>query len=258
MRLELIDTHAHVDMDHYEHDRDEVISRAREAGVGFLNMGLDLSSSFRSIELAKYHENVHPGVGFHPHEADRLDASALKKLSRASLSEEVKAIGEIGLDYYRENSPSADQRRAFRAQLDLAVEVDLPVSVHNRDSTEDLLRIFREREELPPGVIHSFFGDRELGEEFIELGFHLGLSGPLTFNGEDDLREAVEALPLDRLVLETDSPFLTPEPHRGKRNEPSYVEFVAEEVAGIKGLSPEEVAKRTTKNARRLFDLNDH
>lgn len=256
MRLELVDTHAHVNMDHYEDDRDEVINRAAESGVGFLNMGLDLPSSDKSIELARNHENVYAGVGFHPHEADKLDSSALKKLARASQTKEVRAIGEIGLDYYRENSPAADQRRAFRAQLDLAVETGLPVSVHNRDSTEDLLSIFREKDELPPGVIHSFLGDRELGEEFMDLGFYLGLSGPVTFDGEDDLRKAIRAFPLDRLVLETDSPFLTPTPNRGKRNEPSYVEFVAEEIADIKGISRKEVAEQTTDNARRLFDLN--
>ncbi|MBS3765631.1 TatD family hydrolase, partial [Candidatus Bipolaricaulota bacterium] len=165
MMLELVDTHAHVNMDHYQDDRNEVINRAAESGVGFLNMGLDLPSSEGSIEMARNYENVYAGVGFHPHEAEELDSSALKKLGRASLSDEVRAIGEIGLDYYRENSPPADQKRAFRAQLDLAIETNLPVSVHNRDSTKDLLGIFRERDELPPGVIHSFFGDRELGEE---------------------------------------------------------------------------------------------
>ncbi|MFW6070829.1 MAG: TatD family hydrolase [Candidatus Bipolaricaulota bacterium] len=258
MKPKLIDTHAHANMGHYDDDRVRVINRARQAGVAFLNMGLDLPSSYESIELASEYDNVYAGTGFHPHEADALDASALKELARASGAEEVKAIGEIGLDYYRENSPKEDQRRAFRAQLDLAVEAGLPVSIHNRDSTKDLLKILHGREDLPSGVIHSFFGDRGLGEEFIDLGFHLGLSGPVTFDGEGELRSAVRDLPLDRLVLETDSPFLTPEPNRGKRNEPGYVEFVAKKVADIKGLTPEKVARMTTNNARRVFDLDEY
>lgn len=257
MKLRLIDTHAHLDMGHFDDDRDEVIERAWSDETGFINMGLDIGSSKRSIDLAETNEVGYAGVGFHPHEASNFSKSALKKLHELSNSDSVVAIGEIGLDYYRDNSPRKAQRKAFRAQLDLACEVGLPVSVHNRSSTEDILRILKERDEVPPGVIHSFFGDYELGREFIDLGFHLGLSGPLTFDGEKELKGAVKRLPLDRLVVETDCPFLTPVPHRGKRNEPGYVKYVAEEVARIKGISVEEVAKKTTRNARRLFELND-
>lgn len=254
--MKLIDTHAHVDMNHFDDDREEVVERARSDEIGFVNMGLNIDSSKESVKLAESHDGVYAGVGFHPHEARNFSNSAPGKLRKLSQSDAVVAIGEIGLDYYRDNSPREDQREAFRAQLDLACELGLPVSIHNRSSTEDLLRLLKERDELPQGVTHSFFGDYELGMEFIDLGLYLGLSGPLTFSGEKELKEAVERFPLDRLVLETDCPFLTPVPHRGKRNEPSYVSYVAEEVGKVKGISEEEIAERTTENAERLFGLN--
>lgn len=253
MSLRLIDTHAHLDMGHYDDDRKEVIRRANKHGIGFINMGLDLPSSKKSIQLAERHEYVYAGVGFHPHEASKFNSSALGKLREISQSSFVKAIGEIGLDYYRDNSPRDEQQNAFEAQLKLAVELDLPVSIHNRDSTEDLLRILKSQAEVPAGVVHSFFGDYHLGEEFIELGFHLGLSGPVTFDEDQELQETVKNLPLDRLVLETDSPFLTPVPNRGKRNEPGYLEFIAKQVAKLKNTTLEEVVEITTDNARRIF-----
>ncbi|MCF7889943.1 TatD family hydrolase [Candidatus Bipolaricaulota bacterium] len=254
--MKLIDTHAHVDMGHYDDDREEVVERALGDETGFINMGLNIDSSKKSVDLAEANEGVYAGVGFHPHEASNFESSDSGRLKQLSQSDSVVAIGEIGLDYYRDNSPREDQREAFRTQLDLACELGLPVSVHNRSSTEDLLRLLKERDELPSGVTHSFFGDYELGMEFIDLGLHLGLSGPLTFDGDDELNRAVKRFPLDHLVLETDCPFLTPVPHRGKRNEPSYVRHVADEVANIKGISREEVAEITTENAMGLFDLN--
>ena len=257
MEIKLVDTHAHVDMGHFEGDRPEVIKRAKENGTSFINMGLNVDSSKKSLRLAEANDGVFAGVGFHPHEAKNFDDTSREILRDLARSRAVVAIGEIGLDYYRDNSPREDQKGAFRSQLDLACELDLPVSIHNRSSTEDLLNILRERNELPGGATHSFFGDYELGKEFIDLGFYLGLSGPLTFGGDAELRDAVNRLPLDRLVLETDCPFLTPVPHRGKRNEPSYVRYISEEVAKIKGISSGEVAEITTANARRLFDLDD-
>ena len=257
MELKFIDTHAHVDMGHFDGDREEVIRRAVDEGIGFINMGLNIESSRESVSLAESHKGVYAGVGFHPHEASSFDRSALETLRELARSDSVVAIGEIGLDYYRDNSPREDQREAFKSQLDLACELELPVSIHNRSSTEDLLRLLGKREEIPAGVAHSFFGDYELGKELIDLGFHLGLSGPLTFDGESELKEAVKRFPLERLLLETDCPFLTPVPHRGKRNEPCYVSFIADEIARLKGLSGAEVGEKTTCNARRLFDLDD-
>ncbi|MCF7876014.1 TatD family hydrolase [Candidatus Bipolaricaulota bacterium] len=257
MKLNLIDTHAHVFMDHYDGDREKVIARAGDEKTGMINMGLDIPSSKKSVEIAENHEGVYAGVGFHPHEAKDFGASALRSLLDLSVSDSVVAVGEIGLDYYRDNSPREQQRKAFRAQLDLAVELGLPVSVHNRSSTEDTLGILKNRDELPSGVMHSFFGDYELAGEILDLGFYLGLSGPLTFDGESDLRDTVGRLPLDRLLLETDSPFLTPEPYRGKRNEPAFVSHIGEELASIKGIGVEEVGEKTTENARRLFSLDE-
>ncbi len=256
MEHNLVDTHAHLQMDGYDGDRNEVLERAGSRGTAIVNMGLDLSSSEGSVELGNREEGVFAGVGFHPHEAQNFESSSPEKLRELARSAPVVAIGEIGLDYYRDNSPREEQRNAFRAQLDLAVELDLPVSVHNRSSTRDLLDIFRDRKAVPRGVMHSFFGDLELAEKFLDLGLYLGLSGPLTFDGEEELRATAKQLPLDRLLLETDSPFLTPKPHRGKRNEPGYVSYVAEELARIREISAREVAEVTTGNARRLFGID--
>ncbi|MBS3786857.1 TatD family hydrolase [Candidatus Bipolaricaulota bacterium] len=256
MKTKLVDTHAHVDMEHFDDDRNEVVERSQSKGIEFINMGLNIDSSKESVNLAETHEGVYAGVGFHPHEASDFGSSDPERLRELSQSDLVVAMGEIGLDYYRDNSPRKDQREAFRIQLNLASELGLPVSVHNRSSTEDLLSLLKEGNDVPQGVIHSFFGDYELGMELIELGFHLGLSGPLTFSGEEELKRAVKRFPVGRIVLETDCPFLTPVPHRGKRNEPSYVSHVAEEVGKIKDISTKEVSKKTTKNAMRLFDLN--
>lgn len=256
MKMKLVDTHAHVVMDHFDDDRVEVVKRSQSERIGFINMGLNIDSSKESVKLAETHDCVYAGVGFHPHEATDFGSSDPGRLRELSQSDSVVAIGEIGLDYYRDNSPREDQREAFRTQLNLASELGLPVSVHNRSSTEDLLRLLKEGNDVPQGVVHSFFGDYELGMELIELGFHLGLSGPLTFSGEEELKRAVKRFPLDRLVLETDCPFLTPVPRRGKRNEPSYVSYVAEEVGKIKDIPTTEVSKKTTDNAVRLFDLS--
>jgi TatD DNase family protein len=168
----------------------------------------------------------------------------------------VVAVGEIGLDYYRDLSPRLVQRRVFQEQLAIASGLDLPIIVHNRDSTLDLLHILHQEGSAYRGVIHSFLGDSELAAKFLSLGFHLGIGGPITFSKSGGLREAVERIPIERLLLETDCPYLAPSPHRGKRNEPTYLHFVVEKVAEIKGVSVENVRKRTTENAVNLFSLS--
>ena len=167
----------------------------------------------------------------------------------------VIGIGEIGLDYYRDLSPRDRQREAFAQQLDLAAQLNLPVCLHNRESTDDLLAILRNRGALHRGVVHSFLGDRSLADEFLSLGFHLGVGGPLTYPKNVILRDAVKHVPMDRILLETDCPYLTPVPFRGRRNEPVYVQVVAEEIAKLKGLQIEEVARQSTKNTIDLFGL---
>jgi len=251
--LDLIDTHAHLDASDYANDRAAVITRASSARIGIVTVGADLPSSRAALALAARHRTVWPAVGVHPHDAKTLDHRARDELQQLA-SEGAVAIGEIGLDYYRDLSPRSAQRRALADQLDLARALDLPVILHNRESTKDLLAILRAH---PPrrGVVHSFLGDRALAETFVGLGLHLGIGGPLTFERNEGLRDAVAAAPLDRLLVETDCPYLTPVPHRGKRNEPAYVRYVAEAIAALRGVPVPEIAAATTRNAVALFSL---
>jgi TatD DNase family protein len=252
-QLVLIDTHAHLDASDYAQDRAAVIARAYGERIGVISVGADLSSSRQALGLAARHRALWPAVGVHPHDAKTLDPQALKALERLA-GDGAVAIGEIGLDYYRDLSPHSAQRQAFADQLDLARSLDLPVIIHNRESTKDLVAILRKH---PPrrGVVHSFLGDRALAETFLALGLHLGIGGPLTFKRNEPLREAVKTAPLDRLLVETDCPYLTPVPHRGKRNEPAYVRYVAEAIAALRGESFLEIAAVTTRNASALFSL---
>ena len=222
-----------------------------------MTIGADLPSSKAAVQLAERYRFIWAAVGVHPHEAKRVDATVLTQLKGLASSERVVAIGEIGLDYYRDLSPREDQRRAFREQLKLSFELDLPIIVHNREAGEDLLRILREERSVYRGAVHSFLEGLDLAEAFLSLGFHLGIGGPITFPQNKRLRDAVRAIPLVRLLVETDCPYLTPIPHRGKRNEPTYVRFVAEKIAELKDVPMENVMQKTTDNARRLFGLSD-
>lgn len=253
--LTLIDTHAHLDSSDYKNDRAAVIARAFTASIGVITVGVDLPSSEAAVTLAKRHRFIWAGVGVHPHEAKTFDGKVRKGLEELAKNKKVVAIGEIGLDYYRDLSPRKVQRHAFREQLALARRVKLPAIIHNRESTDDLLGILCDLSSSHRGVIHSFLGDAALAEEFLTLGFHVGIGGPMTFKQNETLREAVKEIPLERILIETDCPYLTPLPHRGKRNEPAYVHYVAEIVARIEGIPVGEVEKQTTKNAIRLFGL---
>ncbi|HHR86015.1 MAG TPA: TatD family deoxyribonuclease, partial [Candidatus Acetothermia bacterium] len=190
----------------------------------------------------------------HPHEARRFNAQVEKRLRELVTDQKVVAIGEIGLDYYRDLSPRSTQRDVLIKQIELANDIGLPVIIHNRESTKDMLAILC-KHRPKRGVIHSFLGDIDLARGFIDLGLYLGIGGPLTFKKNDILRDAVSEIPLDKILLETDSPYLTPVPYRGKRNEPLYVRYVAEEIARIKELSIDKAAAVTTENARQLFDI---
>ena len=251
----LIDTHAHLDSSDYKADRATVIARAFSESIGVITIGVDLRSSEAAVSLAKRHHTIWAAVGVHPHDAKTLDQSVLSRLETLTKAPKVIAIGEIGLDYYRDLSPRAVQRRAFEAQIELARESKLPIIIHNRESTKDLLAILRHHGSSYHGVIHSFLGDGTLAKEFLALGFYLGIGGPVTFNKNKILQKAVKEIPLERIILETDCPYLTPVPHRGKRNEPAYVRYVAEKVAELKGISVEKVKERTTDNAVSLFAL---
>jgi TatD DNase family protein len=251
--LRLIDSHAHLDDHAFGADRAAVIARAFGDGIGVITIGADLGSSREAVRLAKRHRGIWATVGIHPHGAKAATKDALAGLE--ALAGEAVGIGEIGLDYYRDLSPRDVQRRVFAEQLDLAARLDLPVALHNRESTDDLLRILKESSSTLRGVNHSFLGDRAQADAFLGLGLHLCIGGPITFPKSQALREAVRALPLDRILLETDCPYLTPVPYRGRRNEPAYVLYVAEAVAELKGLTVEEVSRRTTENVRRLFGV---
>lgn len=252
-----IDSHAHLDDRAFDQDRAGVITRCADEKMGIITIGSSLHSSKAGLRLARRYRNMWATVGVHPHDAKALDDATLGELKKLAQDELVVGIGEIGLDYYRDLSPRDRQRSAFERQLALAADVGLPICLHNRESTDDFLAVLRAAGSQHRGVVHSFLGDRELAETFMALGLYLGVGGPLTYSKNETLREAVKTIPLDRILLETDCPYLTPVPYRGKRNEPVYVAYVAQEIARIKGISVDDVAHETTRNAMLLFGLTD-
>ena len=247
----LVDTHVHLDDRVFDQDRDEVVARSRQTHVGIVLMSTDLNNAERVIALAKRH-GLTCAIGVHPNTATTADDTLESTLKERAQEGEVVALGEIGLDYYRDNSPRALQHAVLRRQLALALTLDLPVVLHNRQATDDLLSIVKEFRGLK-GVFHSFMGDTQEADAILELGFFLGLGGSLTFKKNEPLRQTVRQLPLSSLLLETDSPYLTPVPLRGRRNEPAYVRHVANTLAQIRDDSIEHVASQTSANARRLF-----
>jgi TatD DNase family protein len=264
--IDLVDSHCHLDDQRFDADREAVIARAMENGVAcIVNPGVDLPSSCAAVALAQKHEHIHAAVGIHPHDAKTLDADALEQLKRLARSPQVVAIGEIGLDYYRNLSPRDVQRRAFEMQLEMAAELGLPVIVHDRDAHDDVLAMLsswslslrapRSTLNGKPGVLHSFSGDVALARRAEALGFYIGISGPVTYKNADQTREVARAILLERLLIETDAPYLTPQLHRGKRNEPAYVRLVAQAVAEARGLTLEQVAAQTWANTTALFRL---
>ncbi len=272
----LTDTHCHLDLDKFDKDRDAVIQRAIEADVGrMLVPGLDLESSQAVVKLAETHPILFAAVGFHPTDADKWDTESVKNLRNLakSAASKIVAIGEIGLDYYwvKETDKQAHQREILKQQLKLAQEINKPVIIHMREENDawfgqastDLLEILGEwHKELlaqnhplaeKPGVLHSFNGNLETAQTGIELNFYIGVTGPVTYKNADEKRDIIKQLPIAKLLIETDSPFLTPVPHRGRRNEPAFVAHIADKIAEIHMTTREQVAKITTENANRLF-----
>jgi TatD DNase family protein len=239
-----------------------VIARARQSGINVvINVGLDLKSSERSIALAGHYPGVMAAVGFHPHEAIKMDGDDLKALEGLCRHPEVVAIGEIGLDFYRNLSPRKTQITVFERQLELAAKLGMPVIIHSRQAHNEVLNILANWVRQWPdashrGVIHCFSGDAVSAEKYLILGFFLSLAGPITYSHSHRISEVVRNLPLDKLLVETDSPFLAPQPHRGCRNEPAYVVSTVERIAQIRGLSPQAVGQKTAENAFRLFHLS--
>jgi TatD DNase family protein len=252
----LIDTHTHLDDTRYEADREATIERARQAGVGaFVTIGCDLTTSRSAVALADSHTDVYASIGVHPHEVKHIGDGWYDDLRRLARHEKVVAYGEIGLDYHYNHSPPQEQRQRFREQVQLARELRLPVVIHTREAQEDTVSILKEEKASEiGGVFHCFSGDAWLAKDALDLGFYLSFSGILTFANAGMLRDIAKQTPLDRLLIETDCPYLTPIPHRGKRNEPAFVSHVAKQLAVIRPeLSVEEIAQVTSDNARRLF-----
>ena len=275
----LVDTHCHLDFESFAEDVEAVVARAAEAGVTRIIVpGLDLDNAPAVLALAERFPGVYAAVGVHPNSAAGWRDEWIDALRELAQHDKVVAIGEIGLDYYWDKTPPPTQHQALTAQLELAVELGLPVIIHNRDASEDVLRLLtavaqgsrdegarEERSSLTPGtwnlepalrgVLHSFAADWATAEAALGLGFYLGFTGPLTYKKADELRAIAARVPLDRVLIETDAPFLAPHPFRGKRNEPAHVRLVAERLAEVRGVSLADVAAATTANAQALFRL---
>lgn len=256
--MELIDSHAHLDMKDFRRDREEVLLRAMEAGlVHIVTIGITVESSLRAITLAQEHDFISAAIGFHPHEAASLTHEALEKLRDLGRTHAVVGFGEIGLDFYRDLSPRHLQERAFDELIRLGLDLGLPLIIHDREAHDQIYtHLSAHRSRLRGGVIHCFSGDYNLARRFLDLGFLISIPGTITYLGAETLRRAVEKIPLDALLIETDAPFLAPLPKRGRRNEPAFVRYTAQAVAEVKKLPVEEVAAATTANARRLFGLS--
>ena len=251
----LFDTHAHLNDEAFDADRAELLATFRDAGVGLvLNAGCSLESSRESIALAESYPWIYCSVGTHPDTADEVDEKVLDTYRQMCRHPKVKAIGEIGLDYYYETIHRESQLRAFRLQMELARELDMPVIVHERDAHEDGMAVVREFPEVK-GVFHCYSGSAEMARQLVDLGWYIGFTGVLTFKNARKAVQTAASIPLERILLETDCPYMAPEPYRGKRNHPGYLFRMAEKLAEIRGLPVEEVIRVTTENAKRLYRI---
>jgi TatD DNase family protein len=253
----LIDSHAHLDMKDFKDDLDEVLKRALEAGLKrIITIGIDLQSSKKAVELAHQYEYIFSTVGFHPHDADKLNTNQLHELRTLASNPKVVAWGEIGLDFFRNYSPHQKQISAFEQQLDLAVDLTLPVIIHNRDAHQETYDILKKREDKGlRGVIHCFSGDYDLAMRFIDMGYYISIPGTVTYKKALKIQDVAVRIPLDRMLVETDAPYLTPIPKRGKRNEPAFVAYTAKKIAELRNMDFEAFALQTSENARRLFGI---
>ncbi|MEC4674485.1 MAG: TatD family hydrolase [Nitrospirota bacterium] len=257
----LIDSHVHLDDTRFDEDRSDIFVRAAEAGIeAFVTIGCDLSTSRAAVQLAQTHSNVYATVGVHPHETKEVEDSWYPELQQLARHPKVVAYGEIGLDYHYDHSPRDVQRQRFREQIREARALQLPIVIHTREAQEDTITILREEhaQEIG-GVFHCFSGDSWLAKDALDLGFYLSFSGVITFKNASMLREIVQTVPLDRIMIETDCPYLTPIPYRGKRNEPAYVTHVAQTIAELIGNGKpsafETVANATVANTKQLFKI---
>lgn len=253
----LFDTHTHLDAPQFDEDRQETIQRAFDQGVTrMINIGFNRETIPTTMELAETYDFIYAAVGWHPQDAITMKEEDLDWIAELCKHEKVVAIGEIGLDYYWDTSPKDVQHKVFRQQIGLARSLGMPICIHNRDAHEDVVRILREEKAHEVGgVMHSFSGSWETGKMCLDMGFHLSFGGPITFKNAKQPKEVLIQTPMDRLLIETDSPYLTPHPFRGKRNESAYVKLVAEIAAELKGVTFEEIAEITTQNALERFGI---
>ncbi|STB44285.1 TatD family hydrolase [Clostridium perfringens] len=256
MKYKIFDTHAHYDSDSFDEDRENVIKELKENGViGVLNCGSDLYGLRKSVELAKEFDMFYAAVGIHPENADEFNDEVVKEIKEFVKNEKVKAIGEIGLDYYwEENPPREVQKEVFRAQMKLADELNLPVVIHDRDAHKDTLEIMKEFPNVI-GVVHCFSGSVEFAKECIKLGYYIGFTGVLTFKNAKKLVDVCREIPAERMLVETDCPFMAPVPFRGKRNKSDYIEYIIDKMSEIRGISGEEMNEILLNNKKRLFKI---
>ncbi len=261
--IELIDTHCHLNFHKYNEDRAAVLQRAKDAGVNRVIIpAIDLESCQEAFDLSKQYHEIYTAMGIHPNSTKGFDDAMLNQIREWASHEKVVSIGEIGLDYHWDKSPKDVQRKAFEQQLELASELELPVIIHNREASDDVMDVLESWvSTLPnslkdrPGVLHSFSAPPDIADRAIAIGFYLGFTGPITFKKADDLRDIAKTIPLNRILVETDGPFLTPQPYRGKRNEPAYVQYMTEKLAELHNITYEQMAEYTTVNAETLFRI---
>jgi TatD DNase family protein len=265
LNLNIFDTHAHLDMPHFDTDREEMIERAQDAGVSLINtIGIDVESSRKAIELAEKHPGVVASIGLHPNESALVSKEDIDRLKQLSKHPRVVAIGELGLDYYRDETPRDAQLKVLRWELALAQEVRLPIIIHCRQAQEFLMPVIGEwcdsyllPEDKPRGVLHCFGSDAQTAEWYIKRGFYISIGAYIGYPSSSQLRETLSSLPVERLVVETDCPFLPPQKYRGKRNEPAYTVITVGVLADIKNVTVEEMAEQTTRNAIKLFNIRE-
>ncbi len=255
----IFETHAHYDDERFSSDREALLIEAKNSGIGkIINVGASIESTRQTLDMAKAYDWVYAAVGVHPSEISDLNEETFAWLKEQTSFEKTIAIGEIGLDYYyeKEEDIQKSQRYWFRRQMELGQECDLPVIIHSRDADSDTMEILQEyHNENTRGVIHCYSYSAQMAEQFIDMGYSIGIGGVITFKNARKLIETVEAIPLEKILLETDCPYMAPEPHRGKRNSSLYLPYIADKIAEIKGISSEEVRQVTWENAMKLFQL---
>lgn len=256
MNPQIFESHAHYDSHQFDEDRHELLETMEEQGIGtIVNCAADWDSITEVVELAETYSRIYAALGLHPDAVGSFDEERFAFFREQCRREKVVAVGEIGLDYYWDNESHENQKKWFVRQLDLARELDLPVIIHSRDAAEDTLQIMKEHAQGLRGVIHCFSYSKEMAEIYVKMGFHIGIGGVVTFKNGKKLKEVAEAIPLERILLETDCPYLAPEPFRGKRNSSLYLPYVARAIAEIKGITYEEVVLQTEKNGKELFGI---